>query len=284
MSTDDLPDLVGRLTELARSKTFLNRAIFIVLGVWLVFGVITWCAGPDFAGPFGDSFGALNSLVTGLTLLGAFYAVALQREEIDIARQQVRDSEAARQKSEGLLARQAEALLASAQLNAVNSLLVAELPPPGKPHETILVTAGGVSNEVRKSEVLKQYLRIVLHHVAGPRADPGQGAPSGASMFRRYVLDLVRDTRARIDATGSDLRLTVIQALTSDLSGELWLILGHVGVAGSPDATLAESGIAVLNDVAIAVMRREDPRDDLQIFHTADAALCALQRHAEGGV
>ncbi len=81
-------------------------------------------------GTFGDMFGAVNSLFSGLALAGIILTILLQRKELALQRQELRDtreelkrSALAQENSEVALRRQAENLKISAKLTALNSLV-----------------------------------------------------------------------------------------------------------------------------------------------------------------
>ncbi len=281
MNDEDLPDLVGKLGEFAKSKTVLNGSVYIVIGLWVAFGVVALTADRAQAGLIGDSFGALNTLFSGLALLGVFYAVLLQRQEMDIARQSARDSEEARQKTESLLVRQAEALLASAQLNALDSLLRSN--PRGSVSD-IPVSANGRTHYVSSAAVLRQHLRIVLHRIGGPQIGPEAMASNGASMFRQYVFNLTCDIRAQLRAAIFSSEWGTSRNLRFRLQEELWLLLGHDGMAGSSDGRLAELGLSILDKVQMKAVRAEDTRDDDQIRQAVEGALSLIEVNARTGV
>ncbi|MBL4786840.1 MAG: putative phage abortive infection protein [Cohaesibacteraceae bacterium] len=65
---------------------------------WVGFlAFILWCVNLGFGltltnadrGPFGDMFGAVNALFTGLAFVGVIYAIFLQRSEIALAKQEI---------------------------------------------------------------------------------------------------------------------------------------------------------------------------------------------------
>jgi hypothetical protein len=71
-----------------------------VIGVWLVTfvtGVILWCTSTttDQYGQFGDLFGVINALFSGLALSGIALSLILQREDIDESLKSQREAAAA---------------------------------------------------------------------------------------------------------------------------------------------------------------------------------------------
>ena len=63
-----------------------------VIAIWLIFLLLAWLLFPDWAtrGTFGDTFGAVNSLFSGLALAGVIFALLLQRTELGLQREELR--------------------------------------------------------------------------------------------------------------------------------------------------------------------------------------------------
>ena len=63
----------------------------VILLIWIVSGFgtyhffITW----DERGTFGDMFGAINALFSGLAFAGVIYAIFLQRKELELQREEL---------------------------------------------------------------------------------------------------------------------------------------------------------------------------------------------------
>ena len=79
---------------------------------------------------FGDSFGTINSLFSGLAFAGIIYTILLQRKELALQREELKEtrkelirSATAQEKSEKQQRRQSENLKITAKLNALHSLL-----------------------------------------------------------------------------------------------------------------------------------------------------------------
>jgi len=64
----------------------------VVIAIWLIFLLLAWLLFPDWAtrGTFGDTFGAVNSLFSGLALAGVIFALLLQRTELGLQREELR--------------------------------------------------------------------------------------------------------------------------------------------------------------------------------------------------
>jgi len=94
-------------------KWFVIAAVAItgITALWLLsWALITYRLGnPEMPGPFGDMFGAVNALFSGLAFAGVIVAILMQQEELKIQRKELTQS---RYAQEG----QAKALLMAAQL------------------------------------------------------------------------------------------------------------------------------------------------------------------------
>lgn len=120
--------------EAPRTTPTRVLTLLVMIGVALCFAYAvllrlflgSWQEGAS----FGESFGAINALFSGLALAGVIYTVflqreelALQRHELTLTREELRRSAVAQEKSEKALERQAEAAFVTARLNTVNNLL-----------------------------------------------------------------------------------------------------------------------------------------------------------------
>jgi hypothetical protein len=78
------------------SQTRLPNPWFVLFGIivaWLLFGGIlpVWISESTAdRGSFGDMFGAVNALFSGLALAGVIYAILMQREELALQREELR--------------------------------------------------------------------------------------------------------------------------------------------------------------------------------------------------
>lgn len=72
----------------------LGTLMALVFLAWVSYWIITWCYFKDWknGGVFGDSFGAINSLFSGLALAGIIYTVYLQKEELSLQRKELSDT------------------------------------------------------------------------------------------------------------------------------------------------------------------------------------------------
>jgi hypothetical protein len=72
----------------------LGWLMFFVIAAWVIFWIAAWLYFKDWnkSGVFGDSFGAINSLFSGLALSGIIYTIYLQREELSLQRKELSDT------------------------------------------------------------------------------------------------------------------------------------------------------------------------------------------------
>ena len=97
----------------------LYLLLVIVLVIWIISALIIPLCFQKLAdrGMFGDSFGVINSLFSGLAFAGIIYTILLQRKELSLQRQELKEtrmelerSATAQEKSEKQQKRQAENL------------------------------------------------------------------------------------------------------------------------------------------------------------------------------
>ena len=69
--------------------------IWITMGILIYFGLDTW----EDRGAFGDLFGAVNSLFSGLAFAGLIYTIFLQKQELTIQRKEIAENRAQLKKS-----------------------------------------------------------------------------------------------------------------------------------------------------------------------------------------
>jgi len=109
---------VNLLKKIPWPLTVSLGAIGGILVLWLLsWALITRHLGnPSEAGTFGDMFGAVNALFSGLAFAGIILAILMQREELKLQRKELTQSTETQQAQE-------RALLIAAQLDANLALL-----------------------------------------------------------------------------------------------------------------------------------------------------------------
>ncbi len=99
-----------------------------VLGIWALSGLWIYAEFNDSAsrGTFGDMFGAVNALFSGLAFLGLIVAILLQYQELKEQRREIRESRIAQQASAVALASQLERTDFRNLLEALTALIHAQ--------------------------------------------------------------------------------------------------------------------------------------------------------------
>lgn len=69
----------------------LRNLIIIVVSLWIISGIISWIFFQSWteSASFGDTFGAINSLFSGLALAGIIYTIFLQKTELSLQRKEL---------------------------------------------------------------------------------------------------------------------------------------------------------------------------------------------------
>jgi hypothetical protein len=200
MADDDapnVPDLIGYLGELAKSKDFVNGVIYMIVIVWLVCAAAAIVLGPQRTGPFGDSFGAMSCLFSGAAMLGAFFAVSLQRQELDQTRKDSKDAEEGRRKDDRYA-------FLSASLNAATSLASAYSEVISMTRESAMADRSpGRSRDPQAEKLFMRYRQlqeILLFEVQNVDAFHAEGrAPLTLKTKKEYLANLVRSVQPEWD-------------------------------------------------------------------------------------
>ncbi|WP_202617371.1 hypothetical protein, partial [Roseimaritima sediminicola] len=97
----------------------------LVVAVWAIAGLLTWRSfeSPELRGTFGDMFGAVNALFSGLAFLGVIVAIILQKMELEEQRREIRDSRLAHQQSARALEGQLESSTLQVEIDALNHIV-----------------------------------------------------------------------------------------------------------------------------------------------------------------
>lgn len=119
-------------------KPLLLLLALVVL-VWGVAAIGVWHSFPSLAdrGMFGDMFGGINTLFSGLAFAGILFALhlqrqelviqreelAAQREELRLTREELARTASAQEASQDALVRQSTLMQSTARLNALRSLI-----------------------------------------------------------------------------------------------------------------------------------------------------------------
>jgi hypothetical protein len=117
----------GLKIYLLRFKLFIIASLIISV-LWSSSGIIINSISASNRGTFGDMFGAINALFSGLAFAGVIYTILLQRQELKLqrkelklTRQELKRTAKAQEDSEKALNTQAKAYVLSAIINGQNS-------------------------------------------------------------------------------------------------------------------------------------------------------------------
>lgn len=94
----------------------------LIIGMQLLFGYLTILYIPEWSdrGTFGDMFGAVNTLFSGLAFAGLIYAIYLQSIELSLQREELRLTREELTKSADAQKSQVDSMLKAAKINAIN--------------------------------------------------------------------------------------------------------------------------------------------------------------------
>ena len=104
----------------------------IVVVLWLFAWGIIHITISDWAsrGQFGDMFGSINSLFSGLAFAGVIFTIYMQKEELELqrkelqfTREELKRTADAQERTEQALAKQVELQYSAARLDALSSLI-----------------------------------------------------------------------------------------------------------------------------------------------------------------
>jgi hypothetical protein len=97
----------------------------LILAIWGGSCALLLRLYPDPAdhGTFGDMFGAVNALFSGWAFLGVIIAIILQRQELELQRDELRESRMAQQASVAAQREQLDVALFQAQIEALNHII-----------------------------------------------------------------------------------------------------------------------------------------------------------------
>lgn len=135
----------------------LTILILVVLAIQAVCGWMIFLSFGNWSdrGTFGDMFGAVNTLFSGLAFAGVIYAIILQKKELALQRQELEEtrkelarSASAQEKSERALADQVKVAAVAARLQSANEII--------KHIERRREKLLAVSNAIRDPERIKE--------------------------------------------------------------------------------------------------------------------------------
>ncbi len=90
-------------------KFEVEHWVYGVIALWFILGFGPYACS-DNSGRFGDTFGAVNALFSGLAFVGVIYAIVLQRKELALQRKELNANTQAQKGQEKQLKRQSDYL------------------------------------------------------------------------------------------------------------------------------------------------------------------------------
>jgi hypothetical protein len=231
--TPEGPDLNGAVRIAAIVGVAWGACLLVAL-------VALWSGSPVIAatGQAGDTFGIVNALFSGLALVGVTIAVIYQHHELRLAQEGAAGEKDAREATVVMMSRQAEHMLMSARLDAVQTLAQAT---DGLATLTVLPTLDtdeerkAFSDQVVELRLAHQYARILLNHVDQAGFDWGKIPPEDQTPYRKYLIFTLRWAAARMRP--SDPHYSADYAAAPDIRGQLELLLAQPGIFRTPDAS-----------------------------------------------
>jgi len=114
------------------NRNLLALMVVAIIIVWLISGFMTLFFIDNWQdrGTFGDMFGAVNALFSGLAFAGLIYAVVLQKQDLELQKTEIKlnraelsKSSKAQVASQKALIEQVEQMRIAARLNALNTII-----------------------------------------------------------------------------------------------------------------------------------------------------------------
>ncbi|GAA5144172.1 hypothetical protein GCM10023213_33750 [Prosthecobacter algae] len=155
--------------------------LLAIPGMWIVFGLAPYLFYDtnDGRGTFGDMFGAVNSLFSGLAFGGVICAILLQRKELQLQRRELRLTRREMEKSSNAQTISAKALSLQFELNKLSAQLAA--------FATVLAA---------KQQAAANYTGLYLTHVGNQksRLEPSMlRAESEAKVYDERVAGIIKE-------------------------------------------------------------------------------------------
>ena len=110
----------------------LTKLILLVVIIWglSAFAIMLGLGNWSDRGTFGDLFGAVNALFSGLAFAGLIYTIIQQKEDLELQRKEIAENKAelkksarAQERSQKALKEQVEQMKIAARLNALKTLI-----------------------------------------------------------------------------------------------------------------------------------------------------------------
>lgn len=151
-----------------RKFAWVGGAVFVT---WVAFAVLLWAYGGDFtkSGPYGDTFGLLNTLFSGLAFAGMICTLIMQKQELELQRQELADTREE-------LKRTAEANEKTAELAAENIKQQRDI--------------SNIQNSYTKNQILAQKHIAMLNNIYKIIEFTYQGYAAHAQGYKDYEREI----------------------------------------------------------------------------------------------
>lgn len=119
-------DPSARSVRAAPGVRWFLLTLLVIVVIQVLYGVaVLLLVGPEMAtrGQFGDIFGGINALFTGLAFAGVIYTILLQRQELELQRDELRLTREELRRSAAAQTDQVAQLKEAANLSAITALL-----------------------------------------------------------------------------------------------------------------------------------------------------------------
>ena len=89
-----IKNILKWITSMKPQTVCMVLVIIGAISIWIITWVLTTCmiACPAERGMFGDMFGSVNSLFSGLAFIGVIWALLLQREQLQLQENEVKQN------------------------------------------------------------------------------------------------------------------------------------------------------------------------------------------------
>jgi hypothetical protein len=262
-------------------RRLLRNAALAILALWLILGLgpIILVGGLSKSGTFGDTFGAVNALFSGLALAGVAYAVYLQRRELRaaedqlaMARNEAKESEESRRRTEQQLVKHTDALVAAAKLNAADAIAKACASPSQIKYDDIY------SDDYQPVDAHRVYMQVLLNDLEWTSARTPRAKQEVRSMFRRYLIALAGGTVRRLGKLSPGSRNLHYEREYLDIVRDIRLLRQIGGVWDVHDEAEIDFALKTLLD-SIDPIRKHSERH-AEIGPALIAALACIEAHA----
>jgi hypothetical protein len=214
----------------------------VVLAVWLLLGY--WPSRAyeplDQAGVFGDSFGYINSLFSGMALAGVIVAIFLQRQELKLQREELLETRRELSKSAEAHQQSQQALFLAAYLNAFGALR--------ESHADLIDSEKNLVFQPSKAihEDMLLYLHAILDQLE-PYVRRLFPIPSISACVRQRVVSLGSHLRGFVEVRASLRNIKQAERAFHECAAQIRMLAEHL--SGLDDAALARQLIDLAGEL-----------------------------------